>query len=181
VLERMAAALRELPSDVRVAYGQIMLLTEDGQSLYPVGKPWLEVKERFRQVMSIPHPGAMHRRSLFEVHGGFDESFRIAGDYELLLRELKSADAAFVPGLISTGMRQGGVSSNLKNLIKALLESRRAQCMHGQRFPGRVWLGAVARVYVRRMVLAVLGERMAEKIFDVRRRMLRKRTIWTNT
>ena len=179
VLERIVAALRALPSDVRVAYGQVILLNQDGESLYAVGEPWKKVKDRFKQVMCIPHPGAMHRRSLFVAHGVFDESFRIAGDYELLLRELKSADAFFVPNLIVAGMCQGGVSSDPQNSIKALLETRRAQRMHGQRFPGLVWLAAVARVYVRLMLWRVLGERAAREVLDAGRHMLKQRSIWT--
>ena len=53
-----------------------------------------------------------YRRSLFEQHGMFDELFWIAGDYELLLRELKSADAEFIPGLIIVAMQQGSISSS---------------------------------------------------------------------
>lgn len=181
VLARMAAALRERPPDVRVAYGQIMLLNQHGQSLFPLGEPWPKVKDRFKQVMSIPHQGVMHRRSLFEARGFFDESFRIAGDYELLLRELKSAEAVFVPGLILSGMRQGGVSGDPKNSIVTLLEVRRAQRMHGQRFPGPVWLAAMARVYVRLMLWRVLGERATRKILDAGRRWRGMPPYWTQT
>ena len=53
-----------------------------------------------------------YRRRLFEQYGTIDESFRIAGDYELLLRELKSADAEFIPGLITVAVQQGGISSS---------------------------------------------------------------------
>ncbi len=45
---------------------------------------------------------------VFEQRGLFDESFRIAGDYELLLRVLKMGNAAYVPDLILSGMRQRG-------------------------------------------------------------------------
>ncbi|MGZ5077143.1 MAG: glycosyltransferase family 2 protein, partial [Methylobacter sp.] len=125
-LERMASALTAIPAEIRVAYGQIMLLNNDGENLYPIGEPWQQAKERFKQVMSIPHPGLMHRRSLFERHGNFDESFRIGGDYELLLRELKEADAVFVPDLIMVGMRQGGISSSPANSIESMWDIRRA-------------------------------------------------------
>lgn len=181
VLERMVAALSELSPDVRVAYGQIMLLDQYGQSLYPVGEPWERVKEEFKQVMSIPHPGSMHRRSLFLENGYFDELFRIAGDYELLLRELKSADAAFVPGLIVVGMRHGGVSSDPQNLINSLREVRRAQRMHGQNFPGLIWLTAIVRVYLRFIMWRVLGEKTTRKLLDAGRRLMKQPPIWTRT
>jgi glycosyltransferase involved in cell wall biosynthesis len=181
VLERMAASLIVLPPDVRVAYGQIMLLNQNGQILFTIGDPWDKVKMRFKQVMSIPHPGLMHRRSLFNTHGGFDEFFRIAGDYELLLRELRSADAVFVPNLILVGMRQGGVSSNPQNSIKALHESRLAQRKHGQRLPGWAWFAALARIYLRLILWGVLGEALARKVLDMGRKLKGLPPYWTRT
>jgi glycosyltransferase involved in cell wall biosynthesis len=179
VLAQMANSLKVLPNDVRVAYGQIMLINQDGLDLYAVGDPWEEVRNRFKQVMCIPHPGLMHHRSLFRVHGRFDESFRIAGDYELLLRELKSADAVFVPDLILTGMRQGGISSNPKNSIKTLLEARRAQRMHGQKLPGWIWMSAILRVYLRLILWKVLSESAAKKALDIARNWSGKHSYWT--
>ena len=179
VLERMSEQLEILPTAIRVAYGQIMLLSENGESLYPVGESWQKIKGHFMQVPLIPHPGAMHRRSLFERHGQFDESFRIAGDYELLLRELKTADAVFVSGLITVGMRQGGISSNPANSLLAMQEMRRAQRMHGQRLPGWLWLKALARVYVRLLLCRLFGDRLARNILDVFRRIMKLPPYWT--
>lgn len=169
VLERMAAQLVMIPSDIRVAYGQIMLLNNNGEKLYSIGEPWKKVKERFKQVMCVPHPGLMHRRSLFEQHGNFDESYLIAGDYELLLRELKTKDAFYIPNLISVAMMQGGISSNPANGVLAMLEIRRAQRLHGQRLPGWIWLTATSRVYVRLLLRRVLGEGLARKALDLYR------------
>ncbi len=179
VLERVAANLAMLRAEIRVAYGQVMLLTSRGENLYSIGKPWEKVRERFRQVMSIPHPGLMHRKSFFEKHGSFDESFRIAGDYELLLRELKTGEAFFIPDIITLGMRQGGISSTPENSLIALRENRRAQRMHGQRFPGCAWLTAMARLYMRLMLWRVLGESFARKVLDTQRRMMGLPLYWT--
>jgi glycosyltransferase involved in cell wall biosynthesis len=171
VLERMAAEFATVSATIRVVYSQIMLLTMNDQTLYPIGGPWSDVKERFRHLMCIPHQGVMHRRSLFEKNGLFDESFRIAGDYELLLRELKIGDALFIPGLIATGMRQGGVSSDPSNTLVAMREIRRAQRMHGQRLPGWPWVSAMARVYLRFVMWRLLGGRLTKKTLDLYRRI----------
>ncbi|GAB1234019.1 glycosyltransferase family 2 protein [Ferrigenium sp. UT5] len=181
VLEREAAQLETLPSDIRVAYGRIMLLNNEGVTLYPVGAPWEKIKGRFRQIMCIPHPGAMHRRSIFERHGQFDETFRIAGDYELLLRELNEADAFFMPDIITVAMRQGGISSTPANSLRQLREVRRAQRMHGHYLPGRFWLMAAVRVYLRLIIWKLLGERVARKALDWGRRMLGLPPFWTCT
>lgn len=176
VLERMAAQLLMVPVNIQVAYGQIMLLNSEGAELYPIGQPWEVVKERIKQVMCIPHPAVMHRRSLFEQHGNFDESFRIAGDYEFLLREVTSADAVFFPNLITVGMRQGGISSNPKSALLTMRETRRAQQMHGQRFPGRLWMMAILRVYIRLLLSNVVGAKLTNKAIDLCMRSSRTRS-----
>jgi glycosyltransferase involved in cell wall biosynthesis len=181
VLARMVAQLILIPPNIRVAYGQIMLLNNEGDTLYPVGEPWSKVKERFKQAMCIPHPAVMHRRSLFMQNGDFDESFRIAGDYELLLRELKVNDAFFVRGVLMTGMRQGGVSSDPVNTLLGLREVRAAQRNNGQRWPGFVWLTALARSYTRSLLWRLAGEKTARKLLDVGRRLMGLPAYWTKT
>ena len=181
VLEQIAAQLVILPPEIRVAYGQIMLLNKNGENLYTIGKPWSEVKERFKQVMCIPQPGLMHRRSLFELHGNFDESFRIGGDYELLLRELKTAEAVFILDIITVAMRQGGLSSDPSNSIEAMQDARRAQKIHGQLLPGVFWVTAMARVYLRYLLWYLLGEKLTRKLLDFGRRVKRLPPYWTKT
>lgn len=181
VLEKMTCALEQLSPEIRVAYGQVMLLSNEGASLFSVGEPWSIIKDRFKQVMCIPHQAVMHRGSLFEQYGLFDESFRIAGDYELLLRELKTGSAAYIPNLVLSGMRQGGVSSNPANSLVTMREIRRAQKMHGQRLPGWIWISAMARVYLRLILWRLLGELITRRAIDRYRRMLGLPSYWTKT
>lgn len=182
VLARIAGQLVSLPPKIRVVYGQIMLLNGRGEQLYAVGGPWERLKKRFQNSMCIPHPGMMHRRSLFEQYGGFDESFRIAGDYELLLRELKTADAVFVPELVTVGMRQGeGASSHPASTLQVLHETRRAQRMHGQRFPSSIWLFSMMKANLRLLLWQVFGELVARKTLDFGRRIMGQPAYWTRT
>lgn len=178
VLERMAGYLEKFPLNVRVAYGQISIVNVRGDSLYTLGEPWEQSGPRFKQIMSIPHPGTMHRHDLFKQRGYFEETFRIAGDYELLLRELTTGTAAFVP-LITVKMQQEGISSAPGNSLAQLREVRQAQRMHGQRFPGQLWLIAMARVYLRLLLWNVLGERLARKSLDLGRRIMGQPPYWT--
>lgn len=182
VLEQMAEHLVKLPHNMRVAYAQIMLLNTNGEQIYSVNEPWEKIKIRFKQIMCIHHQGVMHRRSLFDLHGKFEESFKITGDYEFLLRELKTADAYFIPNLVLAGMRQGsGVSSNPLNGLKLCHEIRRAQRMHGLWLPSRIWLMVTARAYLRLLVWKIFGERLSRKLLDVGRRMMGKPAFWTKT
>jgi glycosyltransferase involved in cell wall biosynthesis len=181
-LAHMGVQLQKLPSSVLVAYGEIMVVNSDGRVICAFGGPWGKVKKRFGQLMSIPHQGTMHRRRLFERHGHFDESFRIAGDYELLLRELKSADACFIPDVVMTAMRQGGgISSTPGNSWIVLRETRLAQLKNGIYVPGIYWYMAVLRLCVRSLLWKLIGERLARKTLDLGRRMLGLPPFWTRT
>ena len=152
-LARMAVVLKTLPKETQIAYGQVMLLGLDDAPLYLIGAPYRLRPGQHVDVMLLPpHPGLMHRRAVFQERGGFDESFRIAGDSELLLRELLRSPACFIPNVIVAGMRQGGISNKPSNTFESLQELRRIQRKHGTRWPGVVfmlaWLRAALAVLV---------------------------------
>lgn len=181
VFENISKKLALIPSNVCVAYSQIMLINHGGEKLYPIGESWENVRQRFKQVMCIPHPAVMHRRDLFARHGYFDESFKIAGDYELLLRELKTESAIFIPGIISIAMRQGGVSTNPANTLLGLHEVRVAQRKNGKNWPGGFWIMAFMRAYIRSILWILLGEKITKKILDVGRGIMGLPAYWTKT
>ena len=76
--------------------------------------------------MTIPHPATFHHGTLFTERGMFDESYRISGDYEFLLRELLENDAKFIPDVTVTSMRIGGISDNTIEGIREVHRARRA-------------------------------------------------------
>ena len=181
VLAQISEQLKVLSPGIRVVYGQNMLVNGSGVSLYPMGASWETVKDKFWAGMCLPHPGIMHHRSLFEQHGPFDESFRIAGDYEMLLRELKCADALFIPDLIIAGVRHGGISSKPDSSLLVLSEARRAQRMHGQKVPPLLWVWSMIKVYLRILLWRLFGERVARSALDRGRQILNQPKHWTKT
>ena len=78
-----------------------------------IGEPWKW--NRFSRWMCTPHVGSMHRHSLFDWLGTYDASYRIAGDYELLLRARDQLKTAYMPTVTVT-MRAGGVSDDRQSL-----------------------------------------------------------------
>lgn len=181
VLDKLSAALLAVPPEIRLAYAQVMLIGNNDETLFPVGEPWEAFRERFHQGACLPHQGVMHRRSLFEQIGEFDESFRIGGDYEIMLRELKAAEAVFILDIIVAAMRQGGLSSNPSDTIEVMLDIRRAQKMHGQSWPSFFWLKAMMRVFIRLLLWKVAGGSRARKILDMGRRIKGMPPYWTRT
>lgn len=170
VLGTITEQLVRLPAKIRVAYGKIMVVDQNGVLLHARGQPWSSVKHRFPALMSIPHPGTMHRSDLFQCYGVFDSSFKIAGDYELLLRELQTGDAHFLDGVVTAGVRQGGVSTDSGNTLVAMHEIRRAQKKQGISLPPFLWLVTISKVYIRRGIFIIFGQRIAEQLL----RLIRK-------
>ena len=179
VLNNMAKALVRLSPKVRVAYGEVMLLSANGENIHTIGQPWGEIKHLLPKQMLIPHPGAMHHASLFKEAGGFDESYKVAGDYEFLLRELRHSDAYFLSNLIVVGMQVGGVSSDPQQSLQQLFEVRKAQRANGFIFPSIKWLFSLSRVLVRVVSWSVLGESKTRKLLDIGRKIMRKPPYWT--
>lgn len=113
---------------IRMVYGQVARVTEDGEISCVDGFSW---EKTWRSIIidgigTFTHQGMFHHRSLFELYGRFDESFKIAGDYELLIRAFKNGgNAIFVDGLIVTGMQVGGITSNSIKLVKENARARK--------------------------------------------------------
>lgn len=180
VLAEMAPHLsRALPA-TRVVYGQVALVNESGTVLDSFGKPWPELRPSFLRGDALNiHQAMFHHRSLFEDRGTFDESFRIAGDYDLLLRELREGCAEFVPCLVA-GMQHGGVSSNPASKMTTIREIMRAMQRHGLKPPVGLrvaWLRAVAHAWLYR----VAGGHVSGAVADGYRSLTGKSRLWTST
>lgn len=113
------------------------------------GGPWCW--PQFAAKMTTIHVGTMHRSSLFERIGVFDTSFRIAGDYEFLLRSRDRLRTAFTPE-VTVIMRAGGLSDS----TDVLHESVRAKLATGvcSKFDAEYHLRkSILRFHIRRICL----------------------------
>jgi hypothetical protein len=129
--------------------------------------------------MPISHQGVFHRRPLFEEHGGFDPSFRFAGDYDLLLRELRNAEALFMPDMVIAMHRSGGLSGSAGNEVLVLRELRRAQKAQGLAWPPAAWLVRYVAAWLHRALRWSLGARTGTAIIDALRRLAGKKAHWS--
>lgn len=177
-----AQALRSLlgaeADGARVIYGRIRLVTPNGVVGEVLGRPWPQARTAFLAGTMLPHPGTLHHRSLFEEHGFFDESYRIAGDYDMLLRELLQREPRFVDRIV-VDMRFGGMSSRPGAIYGNLHEIQRARAAHGLRgTPARLRM-ALAAAWLGSGIQRLLGDRAYGWCADLYRLARGKRRIWT--
>ncbi|RYE70933.1 MAG: glycosyltransferase [Oxalobacteraceae bacterium] len=122
VLEKIAKAFED--TAVQAVYGDLVYVAQD--DLEKVIRTWHSGAfhvSRLRSGWMPPHPTFYARRSLYERLGGFDLRYRIAADYDNLLRLLSGSDgqgirAAYIPEVL-VRMRTGGVSNrSLRNILE---------------------------------------------------------------
>ena len=118
--------LHSLPREVEFISSPVELI-RDNQVERVVGSSWNW--RTFSRYMNIAHPGALHRRTLFERLGTFDAAYKVSGDYELLLRARNSLAAAYLPA-VTLRMRVGG---NSEFNPKEGAETLRAKVVSGGR------------------------------------------------
>lgn len=144
-----------------VAYGNVIFLTDDGEEKH--GHPWEKIRYEFRNIgMRLPHQATFHAKALF-ANRTFDPSYRITGDYDLLLGYLKDHDAVHFPVEV-TKMRAGGISDSVSKL-KLFKETRRAQLSNGvYKVPSLHWYRNAAKVIAISWVIRFLGKDFKNRI-----------------
>jgi glycosyltransferase involved in cell wall biosynthesis len=89
-----------------------------------------------------PHPTVYARREIYECLGDFDLSYRIAADYDYMLRMFSNEDLRidYLPEIL-VKMRLGGASNrNLSNIVRKSIEDYRAlKNNHVGGLPALLW------------------------------------------
>lgn len=127
VLERIAAVFADPRVDA--CYGDLVYVRRDDPAR--VVRYWRSGEyrpERLRRGWMPPHPTFYVRRSLYEEHGLFDTRYRIAADYDCMLRLLSRlrGRVVYIPEVL-VRMRVGGASNrSLANILRKSAEDYRA-------------------------------------------------------
>ncbi|MBC7893010.1 MAG: glycosyltransferase [Sphingobacteriaceae bacterium] len=90
-----------------------------------------------------PHPAFFARKRFYDGLGGFDEDFRLAADYELMLRGLRvqRCPSVYLDAVL-VRMRLGGLSNrHWRAVWRGNREVVLAWRKHGVQIPGRFWPG----------------------------------------
>lgn len=113
-------------SKADVLYGDVCHIQElSNVSLIKRGVPRLD---RMKETMTLIHPAVFVTRETYEQVGNFNEQYRIAADYDFLLRAVVAErHFHYVEGSMLTGYRGGGLSAGN---CASILEARAIQFSH---------------------------------------------------
>lgn len=140
VLVKVAAVFND--SNIDACYGDLCYVGRHDTSA--VVRYWQSSTfhpNSFEEGWCPPHPTFFVRRKIYERFGGFDLSYKIAGDFELMMRflEVHKVRVIYIPEVL-VKMRMGGTSNrSLGNIVKQNKEVLRALKLHGFR-SSIVWL-----------------------------------------
>lgn len=127
VLARIAAAFADPTVDA--VYGDLVYVSQtDTDRVIRYWRAGEYRPARLRRGWMPPHPTLYLRRALYERHGGFDLRYRIAADYDLMLRLLSrlTGRVVYLPQVL-VRMRLGGISNrSLRHVLRKSWEDYRA-------------------------------------------------------
>lgn len=123
LLATLADTVATLPPEVTIIYPHALYVDDEGLTHGESGTAWHVAKPRlFQGMMTVP-PGVFYRRDVFERTGLFDTSFRICGDFDMVLREAQTHEARYVDSA-SVIVGVGGVSWHIGNRLRIMEETR---------------------------------------------------------
>lgn len=100
------------------------LVSPNGRPTKIGGQPWKW--SEFKRCMTAMHVGSLHNRDYFKRSGFFDTSYKIAGDYELLLRARQALRAAYLDEVTVISRNDGISSRSVRVFIEVWRAKRRS-------------------------------------------------------
>lgn len=155
VLARVAEALADPAVDG--VYGDLdYVAAEDTDRIIRRWRSGVYDPARLRWGWMPPHPTLYLRRRVYDQLGGYDTNFRIAADYEAMLRYLVRGQIrlAYIPEVM-VKMRVGGESN--RSLGRILTKSR--EDLHAMRRHGVGGIGTLAAKNLRKITQFVSKDR----------------------
>lgn len=127
VIEKIVAVFND--EQVDAVYGDLVYVHKE--DIGKISRHWESGKFSFRKLKRgwmPPHPAFFVKREVYEKHGVFDNTLKIAADYDFMLRVLTKHEhtAAYLPEILYR-MRTGGASNrSLKNILQKSREDLKA-------------------------------------------------------
>ncbi len=134
ILEKIANLFSQ--TDIQGVYGNLVIVNAEDN----IVRTWQSTpfnRKNVKYGWMPPHPTLFLRKEVYQKHGLFDTSLKIAGDYDYMLRVMLDTEIKleYLPEVI-TKMRFGGASTgNIKGIILKMREDIRVLHKNGFRFP----------------------------------------------
>lgn len=127
VIQRMADSFDD---SVEAVYGDVRFVRDGKTARYVSGRRFR--KWMFRFAVFPPHPATFIRRECFVRWGGYDVTYRISGDFDLLVRFMliHGMKTKYVP-VCTHAMGMGGVSTTMSRRSEMEREDLRSLRSHG--------------------------------------------------
>lgn len=181
VISAIVPYLRQSEKEGRTyVYGKVQQVTSDLEVIETLGVEWDRCRDGFEKQMTLAHSCSFHHKSMFTRNGDFNASFRIAGDYEFLLREFRqNRDFAHFADVELSAMRTGGISGSLKSRLRMAKEMQYARRLNGFNsisIPIVWWL---IRIRIFMLISAIFGTRSSAFFADFYRAIMGKKKRWS--
>ena len=177
VLKNVANTIIKGKYKAKIIYGDVVTVNEKDMICEELLSEWN--KDKFiNEGIYFSHQGVFHHRNLFTMVGKFNIKFSIAGDYELLLRELIKNDPVYMQGLYVSAMRQGGVSGSDNNAvltIKQIKEAQNENNIYGSLYK---YYWVMTKAYSKNYMYHLFGDVNAKKIINIYRRLTGRKKKW---
>ncbi len=135
-------------SDAKFISSQMIIKIDNKKITY--GKPfeW----EEFTKTMEVVHPGALHHNTLFKIHGKFDTAYKIAGDYEFLLRCGNNLKSAYFAKPTVVYSLEGVSSKNKLSLAREVLKAKNKNKINFILLRYKEYYLRVMRTYIKKII-----------------------------
>lgn len=148
VLEKVAKKFQE--TGVNCLWGDLVYINRnDVDKIVRFWKSSEYGEGKFKNGWYPPHPAFFVKKEVYGKYGLFDLNFKIAADIEIMLRFLEKfkISSAYIPEIL-VKMRTGGTSAkNIKNIVKANIETYRAWKVNGLKInPLRILLKPLSKI-----------------------------------
>jgi glycosyltransferase involved in cell wall biosynthesis len=136
--------------EVNFVSSRVMVVDDVGEELGPIGKSW-----NFQNLSygsGVVHCGALHHHTLFDKYGFFNDDYKIAGDFEFLVRVGKDIKSNFL-NEITVNMCNSGLSN--KNTNEVIFETSNILYLDsnfGKLYGVKYFFSAHIRSFIRELI-----------------------------
>ena len=125
IVERVMAKMRNESLDL--CHGYVDQVSSNGRVVWRIGGD-VDSSQLLKK-MKVAHPSVFVRREVYERYGAFSPCFKIAGDYDWLLRIWDRISIGFLPEVV-VDMELGGRSNS--QIIRSNAECAAVRILHGE-------------------------------------------------